>query len=680
MKAESSQQAIFLASSLVAGCLQVAVSALPRPEGLAPLPSLLTVLSLTVLSLWVAQEVLWALSVWFLGRRRQHRPAAPLALAIAALTLTVASLWPAFGFLRLTLKAQAVVYPAFLAMVILAPLGAYLAGDRWASAAAARATGRALALTAPAIACEGLLLLWLLHVHGDGFPGVIPMLGFFITAAAVTAAAVWASRRFRPLPSLVILALILLASPAATLLAIDEAGHPTARTRVPAGRPPCILLVTIDTLRADGVDGADGADGETWAPAIQALGRDSVTFTQARSAAPWTKPGIASLLTGLSPLVHRATRLDSRLPDGVETLAEQLQAAGYATAAIGRNTTLDRRYHYDQGFDEYHFSAGNGLGDSLGGALLTAIWPARYRVSWSSRDLTTRAIAWIRAHGDRPFFLWLHYLDPHVPYAPPRELLPAGPPPEAMGLTFDDLYAVRTGRLLSAAERQWVEDLYRAEVRDVDANVGALLRALEELDLYEPCLLVLTSDHGEELWEHGGFEHGHSLYDELLRVPLSFKLPHRRATGRIEASVSTESVTPTVLEVAGIGDRETAFTAPSLRSWWSDPPAAERRGAVVSAGTLYFDDKVSVVFDGRKYIRSRITGREELYDLRSDAEETISLLPGATGAVLQEARQLLADHAGRCQALSQALGISPETLGDEQRELRDRLRSLGYVR
>ncbi|MCA9573630.1 MAG: sulfatase-like hydrolase/transferase, partial [Myxococcales bacterium] len=161
-------------------------------------------------------------------------------------------------------------------------------------------------------------------------------------------------------------------------------------------------------------------------------------------------------------------------------------------------------------------------------------------------------LAWLDAGGDAPSFLWLHYFDVHQPYTPAPRFRPAGEPPPGVGWRFDRFREVRSGHFVpDEAQRDWIARLYLAEVRQLDAELGRLLDALRARGRYDDALIVLVSDHGEELWDHGGFEHGHTVHDELLRVPLFVKLPGARHAGVVRGPVSIEAVAPTVLALCG---------------------------------------------------------------------------------------------------------------------------------
>ena len=204
------------------------------------------------------------------------------------------------------------------------------------------------------------------------------------------------------------------------------------------------------------------------------------------------------------------------------------------------------------------------------------------------------------------------------------------------------------------------------------------MEILDRLGLYRDSLIVLTSDHGEEFWEHGGLGHGHSLHDELLWVPLIIKLPGLAARGQITSLVETTSLTPTLLELCGIPYRPDGVSAGSLVSLWSEGREPYRAQPIVSTGLLYFEDRESIIFQDMKYMRTLTGDREELYDLVQDPAEKISLVRALPEKV-REAKRLLANHHRKSGELRRRyrIGDAEEVQLDE--ETRERLRSLGTI-
>jgi arylsulfatase A-like enzyme len=448
-----------------------------------------------------------------------------------------------------------------------------------------------------------------------------------------------------------------------------------------ARAPRHIVLISVDTLRADAVSAYGGGSGRR-TPAIDALAADGVRFEHAYAPAPWTLPSLASLVTGVAPSVHHAVGFDARLDGSATTLAERLSGRGYYTSAILHNDLLSPMRNLGQGFDGYEDLAAPWFGESLGASLLQRFAPSRFPPKeWpSTADHTQLVIDWLDRHQSRDFFLWVHYLDPHAPYAPPREYLDGEPAP-GMSAAFEGQKQTMEGWVVTTSdERRWVRSLYDAEARYVDANVGRIVAALKQRSLYDDALVILTADHGEEFWEHGSLGHGQSMYQELLQVPLIVKLPasRRRAveTKVVATPVSTVSVTPTVLDVAGVpySPREMSATslAPALDG------AALQPTPIVSTAQMLFDRRETVLFDRYRYIVSTLDGHVELYDHGTDPGEQHSIADSSPELVARGAA-LLAAHNADARALARRLGLQESTRAIDETTLR-RLRSLGYVK
>jgi arylsulfatase len=305
-----------------------------------------------------------------------------------------------------------------------------------------------------------------------------------------------------------------------------------------------IVLVTIDSLRADHL-GVYGYDRPT-SPNIDAFARQSIVVEHAIAQAPYTKASIASLMTGLYPTAHKtlttaanfADTMDGTvdgvrgatdvLPDNVTTLAESLKARGYRTTALTTNPFLIRDFGFAQGFDRFEFISAEGFA--------------------SADDVLKQAAEIIDAE-KQPLFLWVHLMEPHSPYSPARSferdlprLVPARPIPESFEIP--DYLSPGGSR-----DARFYETLYDREIRNVDAAFGAFLESLRAKPIWRDTVLVLTSDHGEEFFEHGGLEHNRTLHDELVRVPLIVRLPGVE-TRHVGAQAQLVDLMPTLLAVA----------------------------------------------------------------------------------------------------------------------------------
>ena len=380
-----------------------------------------------------------------------------------------------------------------------------------------------------------------------------------------------------------------------------------------------VLLITVDTLRADRI-GAYGSPHPT--PALDSLARSGVVFRRAYTHAVMTLPAHASLLTGLVPPRHGLrTNGVSRLPPGIETVAERLRAAGYRTGAFVAAFVLDRRYGLDQGFDTYDDRLQERGARDFG----VAERPAA--------DVFGAALAWLRAPADRPWFAWVHLFEPHTPYAAPP----------------------RTG------------DPYTDEVLAVDAEIGRFVDALRRDGRLDRTLIVVTSDHGESLGEHGEATHGLFAYEATLRVPLIVAGPGV-TPATIEAQVSHVEAAATLLSLTGAPGG--GLDAPPLHGTL-DAAGAGRDGIYFEAMdanvTRGWAPLAGVIRGAWKYIDLPIA---ELYDVASDPDESINL-----AATDPDRRARLARET---EAWQRGAHAAPERAAIDA-DAAARLRSLGYA-
>ncbi len=395
-----------------------------------------------------------------------------------------------------------------------------------------------------------------------------------------------------------------------------------------------LVFVSFDALQASRV-------GPKLTPALHRFSEGAFRFTEARSVASWTVPASMSWFTGVYPSEHgmtnkfavytakekRVARLSERAP-GLLTLADVLRLNGYATAGFTGNAGVGPAFGFDQGFDTY----------------------AAPRETFAGfEESAPRALAWLRANKHRKFFLFLHGYDVHGQHVPNGGLdlrfAPknydrrfTGSPQEQELLREEGLERGRVN--LRPEDVALWRGVYDEKVQRADAKFGAFLEEFEKLGIAERTLFVIVSDHGTELHEHGRFDHGFTLYDELIRVPLVFKLP--RAAGRAIADrVSTIDLFPTLLELLAVKPPE--LVANRLRGE-SLVPALKGTSAArtVFAETDYraYTYKRCVVSpDGHKLIYTLESRSRELYDLTADPGETRDLSkadPARAGALVRE--------------------------------------------
>lgn len=426
---------------------------------------------------------------------------------------------------------------------------------------------------------------------------------------------------------------------------------------------PNVVLISIDTMRADRLS----PYSET-APAttnIEEFAGDALVFENAYSPAPWTLPGVASFLTGHTPAVHGADCRFCQLDDSVVTLGERFRDAGYATAAFGDNVNISRR-NLLQGIGEHWFGPFPAMpANSRGFRAASNLFPQTFEPLVTSENITDHALDWLHQNRDESFFLWVHYMDPHVPYTVPEEWLAADSLAKEMSLHSEQLgNRVRSGEDFSQERKDAITRLYEREVVEVDRNIGRLLSRLRELDLYDDAVIVLSGDHGEELWDHGSYEHGHALYDELLRVPLLLHLP-AGDRGRVARRVAITQIPATLLAAAGISTAG-EYLGPSLSDSTTDL-------TLLIGSLLYYENQVGILDGDFKYTRAVDSGLERLVNLKDDPQER-RLIDDAE--LLEDFRQRLAT---RLEAAAQLRKIVADDQAAPAAVPIDLLRSLGYL-
>ncbi len=433
---------------------------------------------------------------------------------------------------------------------------------------------------------------------------------------------------------------------------------------------PNVILLTVDALRADHLS-CYGYPRAT-SPNIDRLAAEGVQFTNAVSTAPWTFPAFSAIHTSMYPSELGISALNAPLPEIYQqrldplraTLAETLQAQGYRTQAIVTNPWLFPEFGFAQGFDGYlvvdrqkAYDYDSALGETLAGriagrasaadsalrGLYQALMGPAGQPVWDVRAdrVTAEVLNWLDAHHAERFFLWVHYIDPHYPFSPPAAYRPsiAGVSSERLdylgSYNEDDVY---TGRArLRPADRDALVALYDGEIRYVDHYVGQVFDRLDDLGLRDNTLLVFSADHGDEFWEHGGYQHGHSLYNELVHIPLIVRGPRGfDSPRRIDDVVRHVDIAPTLTEIAGASfhaDARGASLSPLLNASSTPPRAAFSEG-------LFLTSEKKAIRDGdRKLIYDPFSGASELYDLRTDPRELEDLAPrdqATTNALKQQ--------------------------------------------
>jgi arylsulfatase A-like enzyme len=455
--------------------------------------------------------------------------------------------------------------------------------------------------------------------------------------------------------------------PAGSILSAcsDEKGKPPAQRPEEPDAARNVVLIVVDTLKASTL-GCYGYDLPC-SPAIDGMAEESIVFDRFHAACPWTAPSFGSILTGTTPAIHGAGRkLDpSNESDKkrINSLADELTSfpqllKGMRRAAIVNNIFLGPKMGYARGFDHYDHH------------------PAKPIEMRSADQVTELASSWLAANAGDPFFLMVHYFDPHVAYNPPRRIANrfTDAEPKRFGNPMTRVNDIRNGRVVpDEEEKRYIRALYDAEVRFTDDQIGELMQRMEKLDLLGDSWVILTSDHGEEHWEHGTFEHGHRYEAEVTHVPLILRPPGGRwkAGSRIAQSARHIDLAPTFFEMLGrevSHEFEGASLLPLIRG------EEKQHRPCYMENNLYRGDQCALLLEGRyKIVRDLNSKTSYMYDLENDPREQAQLgyehpRYAEMVAALDAKR---AELAKRAVFDSKTVDLDPETV--------ESLRGLGYV-
>jgi choline-sulfatase len=403
---------------------------------------------------------------------------------------------------------------------------------------------------------------------------------------------------------------------------------------------PNVILITIDTLRADHV-GCYGAN-TVKTPTLDALAHDGVVFERAISQVPLTWPSHAVILTGTYPFQNGVQDFTGQpLSPQFRSVSQAFQKAGYATGAVVSAFVLDRSWGLARGFDFYDDAFSAETFETKDAGL----------VDRRAGESIAHAVAWLKQTQRRPFFLWLHLYDPHSPYDPPEPY-----------------------------RSEYRERLYDGEIAYADHELGKLMTWLKQNRLYDSSLIVALSDHGESLGEHGEDEHGFFVYNATVHVPLIVKPPAGSglSTGRRAEPVETTAVAPTLLDLAGIQD--TIAAQLQSRSLFTNGLATKKTATVAAKAPAYSETFYPFSSFGWSPLHALESERfhfidaprPELYDLESDPGETRNIAADqpATVSVLREKAQAILAHNPFERSEASAGNLGPDA--------QEKLRALGY--
>ena len=450
---------------------------------------------------------------------------------------------------------------------------------------------------------------------------------------------------------------------------------------------PNLVLILIDTLRRDHVS-CLGKPPQVLTPEIDLEATGAIRFAGAYSTSSWTIPAMASLWTGSWPAGHQLTDLSLQLPPWRVWLPDLLQRRGYETVAFVGNALLTPDEGWAQGFNYYDLydhrvernlallnlyhllfeGRSSSEPEVVVGPLRVRKIPGFRRNAYypyaTADELLERAIPFIQqrpARTEAPLFLYVHFMDPHMPYLPHPEYRDVG------------------GEIAGGLQERW-RQFYREEIAYCDSRVGRLLNALKASGILDDALLVITSDHGEEFWEHGGYDHGNTLYEEVTRVPLIMRrYPTKELNGRtVEEPVSLADLLPTIAAALELDlpEEEQKWIA-GVNALKAEAGGQARRGLAMELWNWERHQRTKTAWleTPWKYLvtETRESRREELYHLQNDPGEN-SDLAGSQPLQVESMRNSLGAWKEHQPALSppEAIEFDPDRL--------ERVRSLGYTR
>lgn len=442
---------------------------------------------------------------------------------------------------------------------------------------------------------------------------------------------------------------------------------PLPEQALAAAQANSVIVLLIDTLRASKLK-AYNPRSRVQTPTLDAFAGEAAVFEHAQSPENWTKPSVASILTSLTPTTHNTKEQSSSLPPSALMISEVLQDADFATASFIANGYVSDRFGFDQGWDHYT----NYI---------------REERNTEAGNVFREAIRWIEQHREERFFAYIQTIDPHVPYDPPDELVSLydsgaydGPvSPRRTGLQLEDVKAGRSS--FSARDIQRLEALHDGEITYHDQEMTRFVARLRELGLYDQILFVVTSDHGEEFNEHGSFGHGHSIFQELLHVPLMMRWNGAIPASRIGPTVSTLDIAPTVLEAVGVPVPD-VFEGQSLLS---TARGVARPGPQIAFSDKLDDRRVATAAGYKLVVRGNLTWA--FFNLRDDPGEQNQIDSGRRHPIaLRYLRGLYGQHLGAADRGDWLLGgtggesrVLPQAESQIDAQLCEQLRLLGYI-
>lgn len=471
---------------------------------------------------------------------------------------------------------------------------------------------------------------------------------------------------------------------------------PAQRTASRSG--PNVLLIAIDALRPDHLS-VYGYQRRT-SPHLEQLAQDGVVFTKAFANSSWTRASVATIFSSLYPSSHGVNEMGSGLSSSLLTLPEALHEQGYATGIFSANPFVSPLFGYAQGVEQFHHKSASMFNELMLGHILRSLrkyssvvdrayvaleaveFPPRLGRSTSTDapGLNEALLSWIRGLKGQPFFAYLHYMEVHTPYRHPRPFQTLFDP-DYTGTPLTDLpihegfAPFAQGRSLQAEEFANLVAQYDGAIAYLDQELGKFFESLRELELYDRTVIIVTADHGEEFYDHRGWGHGKSLFNEVLRVPLIIRYPAALPSGAVVTQTAQHvDLMPTILDLCDV-PASRAIEGHSLASLIQDAKTSLEVRPVYSEA-LHGTSSARAMQDGRfKLIHVRVHEQEAwlLFDLTADPAEQrpLDVNTHPMGARL---KQLLASFQERASGMA----VAPKTV-HVTHDTQEQLRALGYL-
>ncbi|MBI4557439.1 MAG: sulfatase-like hydrolase/transferase [Candidatus Hydrogenedentes bacterium] len=548
------------------------------------------------------------------------------------------------------------------------------------------------ALTLGASLAAGLLIVGrfrfnrdILHEHGLSRMQDGAVLGISLVGGMVVAAILWIvisrvrTGRAKAVGIGVVCYLCLIGGGALWASIVKPKDSAAAFVPKTGASGPNVILIVADTLRADALRLYSGR-ARARTPSLEALAADGVLFQNGFAQASWTKASFATIFTGQYPEGHTATGKQSQLPADRDTLAELLSEKGYFTKGFSNNGNISKTFNFQQGFVDYTDLEPNRYFGATPSSAKMILYEVLRRVRGKifkrmvvtdfyqpAESVSEVALGWLDKRGtapNSPFFLFLHYMDPHDPYMDRTE--------PGIGYARRDMENPDPGKFLDK-----MRVAYDGEIEYMDQHLGTLFDGLRQRGLYDGSIIVFTSDHGEEFFEHHGWWHGQTLYDEQIHIPLIIKLPANNQAGAVKTGFARHvDIAPTLLQLAGV--------SPSAKMNGKSLLGADNAPANADIPFVYAEED----FEGNVLQAARTTSAKviqanpdnprklapvELYDVEADPGEQNNL----AGKSDPREPELLGTISEMQALIKQGAAESVET--DIPPELQEQIKGIGYL-